>query len=399
MKLLLKIVVISLISVALALVVLNDNGLVHIRYGTRGITMALSLFLILLLVLFYLLTQLINIITGFWNLSANVQKWNKQRREVAAATGYKNAMLAMSEGKWKTAERELIRHAKYSDSPLTSYLNAARAAQHLGAVDRRDMYLQLAHDCDAKADVPIGVTQAELHISQQQLEQALAVLTNLRPLDPRNTHILKLLAKLHKELDEWEKLRKLLPVLRKRQVLANTELNALEKQVFEKLLNKTGQAGDAHKLTEVWEEVPKNLRDDPVLICLYAGELIKHKKSDTAERLLRNFLKKQWDEKVVYLYSQVDVDGVNKQLATVEALAEQHGKNPLLLLTLGKLCLRSKLWGKARIYLESSIGAGATTEAYRELGGLLEKIGDRDDAIECYRKGLALSDKQQRRHA
>ena len=38
---------------------------------------------------------------------------------------------------------------------------AARAAQELGAYDRRDEYLRLAHDTTPDAEVAIGIVQAE----------------------------------------------------------------------------------------------------------------------------------------------------------------------------------------------------------------------------------------------
>ncbi len=396
MKFLLKTVFFIVLTVVVVLIVRNDHSIVHIRVGTTGYTMALSLFVLLNLTLVYAGYKIVSLLRGFWNLSGNIQKWSQQRRHALAAAGYQRAILAMSEGNWKLAERELIRHVKYSDMPLINYLYAARAAQHQDAVERRDRYLELAHECGSKADVPIGITKAELHINQHQLEQALAVLTHLRSIDPRNNHILKLLLRLHKELHDWESLRRLLPVLRKRQVINDAQAAELELKVFTELLKEYSESGETEKLQQLWSETPKALRDNAVLVSLYAGHLIKAGRSTEAEALLRAYLKHNWNEKIVYLYSQVDVDNINKQLATVEALAEEHGKNPLLLLTLGKLCMRNKLWGKARIYLESSIGAGATTEAYKELGSLLEKIGQRDEAMECYQKGIGLAARQSR---
>ena len=61
------------------------------------------------------------------------------------------------------------------------------------------------------------------------------------------------------------------------------------------------------------------------------------------------------------------------------------------MLTLGRLCLKSKLWGKARSYLEASIGAKPTTPAYHELGVLLERMGETERATACYKAGLELS--------
>ena len=63
------------------------------------------------------------------------------------------------------------------------------------------------------------------------------------------------------------------------------------------------------------------------------------------------------------------------------------------MLTLGKISSRNQLWGKARSYLESSIEQRATAEAYRLLGALLERLGEADEASDCYRRGLDLTGK------
>jgi HemY protein len=65
-----------------------------------------------------------------------------------------------------------------------------------------------------------------------------------------------------------------------------------------------------------------------------------------------------------------------------------------LLLTLARLCLQAKLWGKARSYLEESIAILPKVAAYQELGLLLEQLGEPDKALECFRTGLGL----ERRH-
>lgn len=62
----------------------------------------------------------------------------------------------------------------------------------------------------------------------------------------------------------------------------------------------------------------------------------------------------------------------------------------MLLLALGRLSLRNRLWGKARSYLEASIGASPRSAAYGELGRLLEQLGEQEAAREHYRKGLEL---------
>src|SRR5690606_17952751 len=108
----------------------------------------------------------------------------------------------------------------------------------------------------------------------------------------------------------------------------------------------------------------------------------------TAEKYLRAFLNKQWEESLVRLYGTMALpQPVSKYLDFAEAWLKDHGRSPMLLLTLGRLCSRLRLWGKARVYYESSVAIHPTVEAYAELGELLESLGELDSARECFQKG------------
>jgi HemY protein len=112
-----------------------------------------------------------------------------------------------------------------------------------------------------------------------------------------------------------------------------------------------------------------------------------------AEQLLVSELKRSWNQRLVYLFGDLQVEDAGSQLDLAERWLEQHPRDPVLLLTLGKISSRNQLWGKARSYLESSIEQHATAEAYRLLGALLERVGEADEASACYRRGLELTGK------
>ncbi len=377
-----------LLSVAVALFMLNDHDNLYIVVNDWLIGFKLSVAILILLMIYFLFSISIRLLMRLLNMSEHLHQWQVIRRATLASETQQKALLELSRGHWRTAERDFIRHVKYTDTPLLAYLNAARAAQKQSAIDRRDQYLQLAHESDSQAALSIGITQAEVYIEHHQFEQALAILTNLQVTEPKNTHIFNLLLQLYQELNDWGQLNKLIPHLRKSHVLSVSEIAALEYRVYQKLL---GDCNDNVALIKIWASAPKSLKDNVNLIYLYAKKMIDGGDSAMAEPLLRTFLKKNWNENIVYLYSLLDVDTVAAQLLTIEKLTEEHGKNPILLLSLGKVCMRNQLWGKARIYLESSIGAGPSTEAYQTLGSLLESMGDQEAALECYRKGMILA--------
>jgi len=113
-------------------------------------------------------------------------------------------LVDSAEGNWEKAEKILIKHASHSGAPLIHYLTAARAAQSRGAFDKRDEYLQKAAAQAPGSDVAIGLTQAELHLSGNQFEQALETLTKLQSIDPTHASVLKLLHQTYRHIGDWK---------------------------------------------------------------------------------------------------------------------------------------------------------------------------------------------------
>jgi len=91
------------------------------------------------------------------------------------------------------------------------------------------------------------------------------------------------------------------------------------------------------------------------------------------ETLLRGALSRRWSDSLVELYGRVTAKDCARQLSSAENWLQEQPSNPVLLLTLGRLCLKNKLWGKARSYLEASIGA-APSAPDESSGDRLERI-------------------------
>ena len=378
-----------LAGAAVAALVYRDSGYVLLSYGVWSVEMSLALLALLLAALFTALYLLIRLLARAQRLPADTRAWHRRRGARLARRALTQGLVELSEGNWQGAERHLVKFADRSETPLLNYLAAARAAQLQGAHERRDGYIRLAHESMPSADVAVSLTQAELQLADHQLEQALATLRHLRSIAPRHTYVLRLLRRLYEQLGDWDQLRELLPELRKRKVIPAGEQRELEARVYRALLERASLSVEKTRVREIWAEMPRALKQDPRLVGDYAHYLQERGKDEEAEALLRDLLRQQWHPELVELYGLLDTDKPARQLALAETLLEQHPQDPILLLTLGRLCLRAKLWGKARGYLEASIGANGPPAAYRELGHLLEQMGEQEAALALYRRGLA----------
>jgi HemY protein len=387
MKLLFIILVTLIIAVGVALVTMEHPGYVLVAVDSWTLETTLALTAAVLMAAFVALYFTLRASIRLWGVPRGLRHWGQRRRQRQAMRALTRGLINLAEGHWATAEKQVLKHATDSPAPLLNYLTAARAAQGLSADQRRDHYLKLAHQARPDADIAVGLAQAELQLAHPQLEQALATLRHLQQLTPRHPQVLKTLARLYRQLGDWEHLLELLPALRRHKALAIHAVDELSHEAYLALLS---TASDT-PVMEIWSRIPRTLREEASFVAIYVRRLMATGNADLAEPVLRNALRRRRSDPLVYLYGLVASADLTRQLAQAEALLVGHETDATALLSAGRLSLYNKLWGKARTYLEASINARPSAETYCELGSLLERLGEHDAALVCYREGLRLA--------
>ena len=392
-KLFLFLIILSA-SVWLGLNIQKDSGYVLLAYQQWTVEMPLWVAAAGLLLGFSIIYALIRLLSATGSLSRRLRAWSLRRRSHQSRSLTIRGLIELTEGRWKNAERDLLKAVHNSDTPLLNYLAAARAAQEQGADQRRDKYLQEAYESTPEAEMAVGLTQAQLQLSHKQLEQALATLRRLQHLEPNHPYVLNCLKRLYLKLQDWENLAELLPQIKKKKIIDSKEYEVLEEKVYAGIIEKAANVGDLDLLKKTWERIPRHLHKNTRMVCLYAKQLIACKDGINAAALLNASLKKKWDDVLVNLYGLANGANLNKQLTQAEAWLKQQPNNPVLLLCLGRLAARAQIWGKARGYLEQSIQSAPSSTAYAALAKLCDDMNEPQAANEYYRKGLLLEFQQ-----
>lgn len=391
MKLLLLSLLALLLAVAIGSVAGSDTGYVMMTISGWTIKTSATFFVILLFLGFITLYFVIRSLVRFWQMPKQIKVWRHHRNQRRAEKYLTQGLIHMTEGRWKKAEHDFCKAAPYSRVPHVNYLYAARAAQELHAVDRRDEYLRLAYHHNPDAGIAVGITQAELQLRQKQTEQALATLNHLRNRQPEQIQVKQLLLNTYTDLNDWQSVLKLIPSIEKSNLYSREQIQAKQLDAYAGLLKEAGNLNDKEKLNTVWSNIPRKLKQHFYLMEVYVNERLKFEHTADCELLLRNALKKQWDNMLVRLYGLVAGNDAHKQLAVAESWLQNHARDAVLLLSLGRICMRNKLWGKAKDYLKDSIDVQAMPEAYYELAQLHEHEENSEEAAICYEKGLALA--------
>lgn len=397
-KLLLLALLALLLGVGIVTLIENHPGYVLIAYGHYTVETSLWVGIVLLVLLTLVLYAGVAMLRRLLGGQRSLVSWLGQRKVQRAARLTHRGLINFIEGNWEPARRQLLRGADHSEVPLLNYLIAARASFQLGELDRMREYLGAAEQSDSEAGIAVELTQAELKLRGNQYEQAVATLERARRNAGKHPHVLKLLSTAYLGLEDWEALLKLLPELRKHEVLQEGELLQLERQVYTHWLQASTAAGVASGggqslLHQRWQAMPANLREDRALLQLYVGLLIKEGDHVGADKTIQRALKQDWDSDLVRLYGYVELEHSGRQLAKAESWLSEHARDPQLLLCLGRLACRDQLWGKAREFFEASYRQRRSPEVCAELGRLLAALGEDKASADRFREGLLLREK------
>jgi len=363
---------------------LQDSGYVLIDMQGYAVEMSVP-GLILAIALLYLAIRLL---VRIWKAPRQLGRAAGRYRDERARERLTRGLIAIAEGNSAKGERMLARGAGRSDAPLLNYLTAARAAQQQGAEERRDNWLRLAFEREPEAGPAILVTQAELQMERGQLDEALGTLERLQTASPGHPRGIVLRAQVYRELGRWQDLESLLPSLARVKTVDAETVSALRERTASALLANAAANGQAERVEKIWQQLPKALRTRPSLVTEHARAAARCGNHDQLEKTIRKSLKTAWNPGLVEIYGELETSNPAAHLAHAEAWLTRRGEDPVLLMTTARLCMRNQLWGKARSYLETSLGIRPDPVGYRLYGQLLQTMGEEDGAAEAFRLGL-----------
>ncbi|MFI3135916.1 MAG: heme biosynthesis HemY N-terminal domain-containing protein [Methylococcaceae bacterium] len=373
---------------------LQDHGSVLIGFNGWSIETSVVAFVVTLLICFSVFYMLFRLLGWLLKTPGRVKARGKNIKFNRSQDALIAGLVDSAEGNWEKAEKTLIKHVTHSGAPLIHYLTAARAAQSRGALAKRDEYLRQAADHAPGSEFAVGLTQAELHLSENQFEQAVETLSRLHSINPTHASVLKLLHQAYKKAGDWEGLRKLLPSLHEQKVLMEAEVKLLETEVFSAKLKDMSATGDVVRIQEVWAAVPEHIKSMPGIVAIYFAAMIDSGASASIESDLVSVLSGRWNATLLALYSNLQTQDIDQQLVIAERWLPAHPNDTQLLNLLGRLNLKLGDLAQAEQYLRKSIAQEPSVQALQTLGDALFKEGDKDKAADCYKQGLVLASQQ-----
>lgn len=371
-------IVLALLGALAAQFLLADPGYVLVRFrGTDySTTVAAAVIGILVAAL---------VVGVLWKLLALPFRTWRSRRDRNSRARLGEGLDALHGGHYQRAEDLLARAADEGHDAAFARVAAAQAANARGDAAAAQAHIDSLDPRHAGAR---AIALAEQALADQRPTDALVALDApaAQPLPPRGLALrAQALAASGKAAEAYG----LLGALRQQRALPEARLDELQDRWAASALR---EAADANALADVWDRLPKDVRNEPDAVLAYADRAAALRWDDAALKAIEQALDARWDEALAARYGSLPVEGrVEQRRANVERWLQAHPSSPALLLSLARLDRAAGRWPQAEANLQRALAQGAGADAWEEFGNGYAGIGEMDLAQRSYANALRVA--------
>ena len=385
--------VLALAAIAVALALAGRYGSGYVVFVTPPwrAEMSIMLFVILLLASFAGVYLLIRMAVKTYRLPRQIRKSKIEHERTKARGLLLESLQLLFSGEFRNAETRARTAMQHEDTRDMAAAIAAWAAYEGGHSSAAVPYLD--HIRNAGSTRMRDVSKAYMLLADGKSADALLLLNTLAANDPKNPGVLKMKVEAEVAGKAWEDVlvtlapltrSGMLPEAAAQQIRLNAELNLIK-----------SKPANPETITEAWKAFSRESRFDATMAATVATRLLVLGCGEAAKDVIEETVETRgaegWDSQLAAIYAGCKTDSTLAQIERAERWLRQHARDAVLLATLGKLCMRQALWGKAQSYLEASVALEPTLDAHMTLARLMEQLGRNDEAIRHMRRSAELA--------
>lgn len=387
MRALLWLLTLAGLAVGLSLAARYNEGYALFVLPPWRMEISLNLLILVAVAGFALLYLLVRGVVNTVSLPAKVSAFRARRARDKAAAALAAAVRLTHEGRYGHALKSAEAAYEGGYLPGLAALMAQRAAHALRDGAREADWRERAVRHDAEIHAARLMTEAELAIDSRDFEAAHRALERLADAEGRHIAALRLAVRAEQGQGNWAEVLRLTRQLEKHKALTPEQAAPLRHRAYREIIS---QMADPAQLARYWNAMAEEDRLDPRLAAQAARTLAATGGCAEAAVLVEDFLDERWDSSVAALYADCEGGDTLARIAHAEKWLRAHPRDEMLLLGLGRLCVRQKLWGKAQSYFEASLAVLPTRGAHVELARLLDDLGRTAEADRHFRAAAAL---------
>jgi len=370
------------LAVGISLAARFNDGYVLLVFPPYRAEISLNLAIALIVGAFALLYALLRGVALTLALPNRVREFRERRQREKAAGTFQDALRLLFEGRFSQALKKAGAAHAAGQSPGLAALLAARAAQRLREPLKQEAWLDRASGDDPQMQSARLMLEAEMHLDARRFDEAVAVLQRLQKIAGRHIAALRLELRAQQGCGNWDEVLRIARLLEKREGLLPELAPEIKLKAHQENIRR-------HRTDLAW--LLAYLRQLPAgenslrLARVFAEALIELGAYDEAQTIIEAQLDAEWDSALIRLYGRSADGNLTSRIARADQWLAQHPDDPQLLLTLGRLCLAQRLWGKAQSYLEASLSLADQREVRLELARLFEQTERSGEAMRHYR--------------
>ncbi|OMP89834.1 protoheme IX biogenesis protein HemY [Raoultella terrigena] len=356
----------------------------NIETSVTGLAIVLILTMVVLFAIEWLLRRI-------FRTSAHTRGWFVGRKRRRARKQTEQALLKLAEGDYQQVEKLMAKNADHAEQPVVNYLLAAEAAQQRGDEARANQHLERATELAGDDLIPVEIARVRLQLARNENHAARHGIDKLLEITPRHPEVLRLAEQAYTRTGAWHSLLDIIPSMAKANVSDEEHRAALEQQAWIGLMDKTLADRGSEGLREWWKNQSRKTRGQVALQVAMANLLIESDDHDTAQQIIIDGLKKEYDDRLVMLIPRLKTNNPEQLEKVLRQQIKAVGDRPLLWSTLGQSLMRHGEWQEASIAFRAALKQRPDAFDYAWLADTLDRLHQPEEAATLRRDGLLLT--------
>lgn len=278
-------------------------------------------------------------------------RWAARSRARRSSTRVRKGVLQLFAGKTKDAKEQFLKAANLKQEPVITGLLAAHSAIESEQYDRALNILNNLPTDGVEADAAVMHSKAKVLIHLNRLTEAERLCRDMKFLNPKDRKTDLLLLQIAETQKDWASFQQLLPKLRSSEGV-KIRVAELERRAALQRLQEPNM--DRAQYDEVVESIPADIKNTSEVVQIRMHYLVRLGASDEAEKLMREFLHKEWRADLLRDYVSIPESDKDKQLTQLKKWQHRHGDSPELLTVLEELSDETGDWRAAQDYSRNS---------------------------------------------
>ncbi|HHT7541806.1 TPA: protoheme IX biogenesis protein HemY [Raoultella planticola] len=358
------------------------------NYNIETSVTGLAIIMILTMVVLFAIEWLFRRI---FRTGAHTRGWFVGRKRRRARKQTEQALLKLAEGDYQQVEKLMAKNADHAEQPVVNYLLAAEAAQQRGDEARANQHLERATELAGDDLIPVEIARVRLQLARNENHAARHGIDKLLEITPRHPEVLRLAEQAYTRTGAWNSLLDILPSMAKANVSDEEHRAALEQQAWIGLMDQTLADRGSDGLREWWKNQNRKTRSQVPLQVAMASLLIESDDHDTAQQIIIDGLKKQYDDRLVMLIPRLKTNNPEQLEKVLRQQIKSVGDRPLLWSTLGQSLMRHGEWQEASIAFRAALKQRPDAFDYAWLADTLDRMHQPEEAALMRRDGLLLT--------